>query len=67
MSASLAEWLATWAATPGHAEQHAALLAEAGDSQREWFRQAWAQLTPEEREQYGITDEMVQTGELPGD
>jgi hypothetical protein len=67
VSPSLAAWLEAWAASPGHAEQRAALEAQAGDAQRDFFRRAWSGLTAEERAEYGITDEMLATGELPPD
>lgn len=66
-SPSLAGWLAAWAATPGHAAQEAALQAQAADAERSFFREAWSGLTPQQRAEYGITDEMVRTGEVPPD
>jgi hypothetical protein len=69
VSPSLEAWLATWVDGPTWAEQQAAheaeLLANADEVVAEQMRRAWATLTPEQREEFGITDEMLESGRFP--
>jgi hypothetical protein len=62
VSPSLAAWLEAWLASPSAAEAQAGLEEGAEEAVRQQMREMWAGLTPEEREAYGITDEMLRTG-----
>jgi hypothetical protein len=59
---SLASWLEDWLASPSPAEVQAGLAAGAEEAMRAQMRTVWAGLSAEEREAYGITDEMLRTG-----
>jgi hypothetical protein len=69
VSPTLEAWLAEWVERPSWAEEQAAqeaeLFANADEVMAAQMRQAWATLTPEQRQEYGITDEMLRTGRFP--
>jgi hypothetical protein len=69
VSPTLQAWLEAWVEGSSWAEQQAAeeaeLLANADEVMSQQLREAWATLTPEQRQEYGITDEMLETGRFP--
>jgi hypothetical protein len=69
VSPSLAGWLADWVDSRTWAEQaaiqEAELAATSDEVMREQMRTWWAELPPEQRQELGITDEMLETGRWP--